>query len=607
MAGPALRGPFQNQNLAVPGTNPRQSMYRSQNVNPLLASASKPNNYGRTPLNSSTRRGSMWGGVVMPPPPVLQMTKDTRPLRDRGFQTKMRQDIYNWLQETGYDIAVQTLANITGKDFRGIFQHLVTLLDPMYPFDPKHRLEDEFIPALKTLRYPYVGQLDPKWLAAPASMHSWPSLLGVLHWLVMNGKGRLHYVESGHPTVQNSGDVPEEFHDPFHHQALAFDHYAESYEFFLNGEDDALPNLDHMLEERYARKDEKILTDLEREREMLHQARAELDKLESSSAPVQKLRTDNGYLKRDREKFQECVRRWEARKKNLIDTIAHEKAEMAMRANNLQELKAEQERLFDVVKEQNLSPEEVIRMNTEHEQLSRNLEDLKHKISESHRTVMSLEVTVTNRGAAAEEALDAYTNLLSSLGLFPPLPPPFHEVDLTLELNTAASNPQQLVSGADIRRVIKPTLSSIAESKRSERANVESERIKVDNELDQLVLEIENMEEEINEVDKKVSALNEQADDLREAAQQEALVSNAEATRLERDLAQARTAALANGVGVKSRLQALQIAYREQVEKVARLKDETVRAIVKNSSDIVMFKEEVSSQLKHLRDFAETN
>lgn len=36
------------------------------------------------------------------------------------------------------------------------------------------------------------------------------------------------------------------------------------------------------------------------------------------------------------------------------------------------------------------------------------------------------------------------------------------------------------------------------------------------------------------------------------------MVANGEAARLERDLAHARTAALANGMGVKSRLQALQ-------------------------------------------------
>lgn len=117
------------------------------------------------------------------PPPALPM-KDPRPLRDRQYQLKMRQDIVAQLQDTGYDIHPSTLANITGKDFRSIFQHLVLLLDPCHPFNQSSRFEDEFVPAMRALRYPFVSQLDPKWLAAPASMHSWPTLLGVLHWLV---------------------------------------------------------------------------------------------------------------------------------------------------------------------------------------------------------------------------------------------------------------------------------------------------------------------------------------------------------------------------------------------------------------------------------------
>lgn len=48
-------------------------------------------------------------------------------------------------------------------------------------------------------------------------------------------------------------------------------------------------------------------------------------------------------------------------------------------------------------------------------------------------------------------------------------------------------------------------------------------------------------------------------------------------------------------------------SYREQVEKVNRLRDETVRAIIKNSHDIVVFKEEVSQQLRQVREFAEEN
>jgi hypothetical protein len=47
------------------------------------------------------------------------------------------------------------------------------------------------------------------------------------------------------------------------------------------------------------------------------------------------------------------------------------------------------------------------------------------------------------------------------------------------------------------------------------------------------------------------------------------------------------------------------VSYREQIEKVSRLKEDTVRAIIKNSNDIAMFKEEVSRHLRELRDFAE--
>jgi kinetochore protein NDC80 len=47
--------------------------------------------------------------------------------------------------------------------------------------------------------------------------------------------------------------------------------------------------------------------------------------------------------------------------------------------------------------------------------------------------------------------------------------------------------------------------------------------------------------------------------------------------------------------------------YQEQVEKMDRLRDETVKAIVKSTNDMCMFKEQVSEQLNSLRHFAEEN
>ncbi|KAJ7684970.1 HEC/Ndc80p family-domain-containing protein [Mycena polygramma] len=605
LAGPAQRAPHPPPSSG-PGSNPRQSILRSQNINPnvLLQSTTKPN-YGRTPLNNSTRRGSIWtGGAQAPLPPSSQNQKDPRPLRERAFQTQMKQDISTYLKGARYEIAQTTLNNIQGKDYRAIFDFLVTTLDPCHPLNPNARFEDEFVPGLKALRYPFAPSIDNKWLAAPASMHSWPSLLGVLHWLVEACKARALYETSGDPTLQIPSGIPEEFDDPWDHQALAFDYYDQAYVLWLDMVDDFVePN--QSLEDRYARKNEQAQMDLEDKTSQLEQSTIELSKLKSTAPPLAKLQDENGLLKGDSEKFQKILHQYDSRKKKLLDQIASEKAELITRGNQLEQLKTEQLKLAEIVKTQNLSPEEVIKMNTDHETLSQNLKDLKQKIAETHRNVMTLEVNVTNRAAAAEEAIDIYTNLLTSLELFPPLPPPLQDVDLTLDLNTASSNPQDLLSGADIRRIIKPTLSAVAESKRSERASVESERIKFDNELDQLTLECENIDEEIGEVEKKVTGLNDQADDLRDVAQQEALVASGEAGRLERDLAHARTAALANGMGVKSRLQALQFDYREQVEKVSRLKDETVRAIIKNTHDIAMFKAEVSRYLTDLRVFAE--
>ncbi|KAH9001736.1 HEC/Ndc80p family-domain-containing protein [Lactarius akahatsu] len=601
VAGPASRGAYPPATLTVPSTHPTPSLNRSQNLDPLLASASKN---GQTPLKSSTRRGSLWAsGVGAPPPVTAQVLKDTRPLRDRQYQTKMRQDIVSWLGGTEYDISIQTLTNMTGKDYRNVFQFLLSMLDPGYSFDPQVRFEEEFVSALKCVQYPFVGQVDPKWLAAPASMHSWPSLLGVLHWLVCMCKGRLAYMDSGHPTLQYSEIIPEKFDHPDHHSALAFDYFTEAYEIFCTGSD-VFVDQQLKLEERYAKKDEQTEVELEELRVELAKVKAKYDKLQSSPAPIDKRLSDNQCMKRDFEKFQECIHNWEGRKKTLISHIANLKIDITQQSSNLEQLEAEQERLSEVVKEQNISPDEVVRMNTEHEQLAQGIDELKAKIAETQKDVHSLEVAVANHGAAAEEAVDAYTTLLSDLGLFPPLPRPFQDIDLRMVLNTAASQPENLLKGLDIRHVIRPTLNDILEAKRDERIAVNNQRIQMDHEFDELISECEKLEDEINETEKTVMVLDEQAEDLRETAQREALVNNAEIKRLERNLTLARTAALSGGAGVESQLQTLQIAYREQMQKIARLQEETVRAIVKNSTEIAMFKEMTSQQLKDLRDFA---
>ena len=119
-----------------------------------------------------------------------QTAKDTRPLRERPYQVKMRQDIIDWCRANELDVTPATLQNITAKDFRVIFEQLVQCLDPSWSFDPAKNLGDQLVQALKALYYPYVGSIDMKWLSAPGAPYSWPSLLGMLHWLAELGRVR---------------------------------------------------------------------------------------------------------------------------------------------------------------------------------------------------------------------------------------------------------------------------------------------------------------------------------------------------------------------------------------------------------------------------------
>ena len=48
-------------------------------------------------------------------------------------------------------------------------------------------------------------------------------------------------------------------------------------------------------------------------------------------------------------------------------------------------------------------------------------------------------------------------------------------------------------------------------------------------------------------------------------------------------------------------------SYQEQIEKTDRLREETVKAIVKSTNDMCVFKEQVSEHLSNLRQFAEEN
>ena len=74
--------------------------------------------------------------------------------------------------------------------------------------------------------------------------------LTIEKYLLICMQARESYLTSEDPTLQEVSLVPDEFENIHHHEALAFEHYIESYQLFLQGAD-LFPEQERQMEERY--------------------------------------------------------------------------------------------------------------------------------------------------------------------------------------------------------------------------------------------------------------------------------------------------------------------------------------------------------------------
>ena len=122
-------------------------------------------------------------------PPVRQ-TKDTRLIKDRGFQKKCREDIFQFLETRGYTqtpLTDRTLVNPTTKDFQEIFKFIYNAFDrkPINSLSSlAKKFEDEVPQLLKSAGYPFAADISKSHLQAIGAQHSWPGMLAMLHWFV---------------------------------------------------------------------------------------------------------------------------------------------------------------------------------------------------------------------------------------------------------------------------------------------------------------------------------------------------------------------------------------------------------------------------------------
>ncbi len=124
-------------------------------------------------------------------------------------------------------------------------------------------------------------------------------------------------------------------------------------------------------------------------------------------------------------------------------------------------------------------------MAIERDSLRRNHEELLAKNSEISRQVGDLEIAVQKKADVVDQVVGRYSNLVYSTSLAPRAPEPWERIKFTIELNTAAANPGDMVK-ADLRGVIHPALREIQDARSLSRAALEDEKHNADEEYEAL-------------------------------------------------------------------------------------------------------------------------
>jgi kinetochore protein NDC80 len=182
-------------------------------------------------------------------------------------------------------------------------------------------------------------------------------------------------------------------------------------------------------------------------------------------------------------------------------------------------------RIEEAVAAQNMSPDEVQRMNHERETLTRNLDDLRVKISEASSQAYDAEMQLTKSMDRFDVLVSDYTNIAHQIGTIPLLAdgPGFalgpDGVDYNVDIDLGVEDVNELISeGKKLRSVIWPGLQAFGEKFRAETMELDNQKIVLEDELDRKMHEVEAMRDEAETRHAKYTMLNDKAEDAKQVS-----------------------------------------------------------------------------------------
>ncbi|KAJ2155915.1 kinetochore-associated Ndc80 complex subunit ndc80 [Coemansia sp. RSA 552] len=607
------RGPF--------GNNPPMSNARNAGARlPLQTPATNRGNR-RVSVFASSRRNTM--GISMPGTVSRNGggVKDPRPIKDRSFQSKAQQRVMNYLSARAYpgNLTPKTLATPTVKDFQTIFRFLYAQLDPRYTYQKK--FEEDVLQILRGIHYPYVGSISKSHIYSAGSMSTWPGLLAMLLWLVE----LIECVTQMNPQEVDVNDSAFKDSAQFVDRVF-FDYLSQAYPLWLDSGDEP-EDLEQMLAQQFEMKNASLIqetTDIERR---LANAKAELDALQSNESPLVQLERERVELIEDKEKFENFIQRLESKHQRMADVVAAQRQQHDAAQVEQMSLEKEKAEVQTIVDAQQISTEDVDRMNSERNQLLETLQGVQGKAQEAMQGMWDREMKLHRVLDDMETLAQDYTSKALKLGLIgtrrlqlPAAPEsgedaggglpasatedPLGGVDIELVVDTRTDDRKQVTS-VDLQRDVRPALQRAGDVFASRLYATQNAVLQLREKTDQLSESRMEQQERVDEMEKQVKRHNQRYLELRDSISAETRASTAKIENLEADIAAMRRE-ISQGELQSRAAMAHAEAEWESVQRGCRLRrGEINEDVVTVLEDVLRMKSHAETRLQELRQLVE--
>lgn len=367
--------------------------------------------------------------------------RDPRPLKDRGYQKQLGQELLDYLTRNNFEMDMKhslsqnSMVSPTQKDFNMMFQWLYQRIDPNYRF--YRNIDQEVPPILKQLRYPFEKSITKSQISAVGGAN-WSTFLGVLHWMMQLARMMEQY------GYGNYDDACAEAGFDVTGDRIIFDFLTDSYHEWLAMEDDQEDKADELLKphvarmaERFDETNSKYIKQAEMLEAEYKALQEQIDELSKNESAIAQLEEQSKLYEDDRKKF-EKYNEFLAGKIDKYDsrsTILKQEMEKAER--ELREHEQEKADLQAAVDRQGISVADIDRMNTERERLQNGVETTAERLEETKKRVSAFEVDAGKRLDELEHLIQDYNTLGYQVGVIPSTAANAkgHDLELNLSVN----------------------------------------------------------------------------------------------------------------------------------------------------------------------------